>query len=154
MKEGYFKSVAMIERLHRLFLEVVKVELERMEIRDINNIQCLILYNIGREQVTLGELTNRGYYLGSNVSYSLSSMVKYKYLIREPSSLDRRTSYIRLSKKGLELYGKLGELFTMHTKMLEYKGINTTKLEKLNAIFTRLERFWRSLLIRRSGHDS
>ena len=50
MKEGYFKSVTMIERLHRLFLEVIKVELDRMEIRDINNIQCLILYHVAREQ--------------------------------------------------------------------------------------------------------
>ena len=64
MKESYFDVVVMIERLHRLFLEVVREELDRLSKQDITNVQALILYNIGRNnQLTVGELTNRGYYL-------------------------------------------------------------------------------------------
>jgi DNA-binding MarR family transcriptional regulator len=149
MKEGYFKSVAMIERLHRLFLEVVKVELDRMKIRDINNVQCLILYNVGREQVTVGDLKNRGYYLGSNVNYSLHMMVQNKYLLQEPSVHDRRTSYVMLSEKGKKLYDKLDKLFTMHAKALAHEGIDTTQLEELDGMFTSLEGFWKGLLTNR-----
>src|SRR5476649_1853148 len=113
MKESYFQSVVMIERLHRLFLEVVKVELDRLDIRDINNVQCLVLYNIGKGQVTVGELTNRGYYLGSNVSYNLRKMVQHSYLVQEASAHDRRSSHVKLSDKGLSLHDKLDDLFTM-----------------------------------------
>ena len=60
MKKTYFETIRLIERLHRQFLEVVKVELGRTGIADMNNIQALILSNIGKEELTVGELTNRG----------------------------------------------------------------------------------------------
>ena len=148
MKENYFKSVVMIERLHRLFLEVVKIELDRMKIRYINNVQCLVLYNVGRGQVTVGELTNRGYYLGSNVSYNLRKMVQNEYLIQEPSSHDRRSSHVKLSEKGIKLHDKLDELFTMHAKALAHEGIDTAKANELDGMLTSLESFWTSLLTR------
>jgi DNA-binding MarR family transcriptional regulator len=146
MKQHYFKCVNMVERLHRLFLEVVKVELSRMDIRDINNIQCLLLYNIGQEQLTVGELTNRGYYLGSNVSYNLSKMVEHGYLLQEPNLEDRRSSYIRLSEKGIKLYSKLDEWFALHTTALIHEGIDAIQLGKLENTLTCLESFWTSLL--------
>ena len=76
MKEEYFDSVQALERLHRLFLDVVKAELDHLAIFDINNVQTIVLCNIGTNQLTIGELTNRGYYLGSNVSYNLRKMVQ------------------------------------------------------------------------------
>lgn len=42
MEEGYADLSRRIERLHRLFLEVLKRELDLREIRDINNVQGLI----------------------------------------------------------------------------------------------------------------
>lgn len=71
MKALYFESITLIERLHFLFLDVMKTELDRLRIFDINNVQCFILYNVGKNEMTVGELSNRGYYLGSNVSYNL-----------------------------------------------------------------------------------
>ena len=50
MKSEYLESIALIERLHRQFLEVVKNELERLGVQDINNVQALILYNIGDDE--------------------------------------------------------------------------------------------------------
>ena len=152
MKENYFKSVVMIERLHRLFLEVIKVELDRMNIRDINNVQCLVLYNVGRGQVTVGELTNRGYYLGSNVSYNLRKMVLNSYLIQEPSPHDRRSSHVKLSAKGLSLHDKLDELFTMHTKALAKEGVDAPRADQLDKTLGSIEAFWTSLLTRDLRH--
>lgn len=71
MKQIYIETILLIERLHRRYLDVIKTELERLRIDDVNNVQTLILYNISTEQLTIGELTNRGYYLGSNVSYNV-----------------------------------------------------------------------------------
>lgn len=148
MKESYFRSVVMVERLHRLFLEVVKVELERMDVRDINNVQCLVLYNIGRGQVTVGELTNRGYYLGSNVSYNLRKMVQNDYLVQEPSAHDRRSSHVKLSSKGLALYEKIDALFEGHANALRMEGLGADKASILDESLERLESFWSGLLTR------
>ena len=68
VRQPYYDSILLIERLHRHFLEVLKTELDRLGIQDINNVQSLILYNIGDDELTVGELTARGYYLGSNVN--------------------------------------------------------------------------------------
>ncbi len=80
MKESYCETIRLIERLHRQFLEVMKVEFDRTGVVDTNNIQALILSNIGKVELTVGELTNRGYYLGSNVSYNVERMVENGYL--------------------------------------------------------------------------
>lgn len=42
-KELYLESLLLIERLHRRFLDVIKVELERLGVKDVNNVQSLIL---------------------------------------------------------------------------------------------------------------
>ena len=47
MKQTYLNLILLIERLHRRFLDVIKAELDRLKIEDINNVQTLILYNIG-----------------------------------------------------------------------------------------------------------
>ena len=83
MRQPYYDSILLIERLHRHFLEVLKTELDRLGIQDINNVQSLILYNIGDDELTVGELTARGYYLGSNVSYNVKKMVENGYLGQE-----------------------------------------------------------------------
>ena len=76
MKAAYLEMITLVERLHRQCLEVVKAELDRRGIRDLNNVQALILYNVGEEELSVGELTHRGYYLGSNVSYNVKKMVE------------------------------------------------------------------------------
>ena len=91
----YLETISLIERLHRHFLEVVKSELDRLDIRDLNSVQALILFNIGEEELTGGELTNRGYYLGSNVSFIVKKLVENGYLLEERSKHDRRSERVR-----------------------------------------------------------
>ena len=49
MKQAYLATIVLLERMHRQFLEVLKTELDQQGVRDINNVQALILYNIGKE---------------------------------------------------------------------------------------------------------
>jgi DNA-binding MarR family transcriptional regulator len=144
MKETYFESVVMIERLHRLFLEVIKVELDRLDVRDITNVQALVLYNIGGSQLTVGELTNRGYYLGSNVSYNLRKMVQNGYVQQVQSEHDRRSSHVKLSTKGLNLFKKLDELMVQHAELLEKNNITST--DELANTLRKLDGFWNNLI--------
>ncbi len=138
----YFEAIQLIERLHRYFLDVLKVELDKRNIQDINNVQSMILYNVGDEEMTVGELTIRGYYLGSNVSYNVKKMVENGYLLQERSIHDKRSIRVKLSEKGLELKTMISEMFVRHESMIEGTEINDERLKELNATLTMLERFW------------
>lgn len=146
MKDIYFDSIVLIERLHRLFLEVIKAELDRLKIQDINNVQCFILYNIGESRLTVGEITNRGYYLGSNVTYNLKKMVENGYLVQEQSLHDRRSSHIQLSDKGLKLYKEFEGLFAKHSENICHNGIKENQLSELLTLLSKLESFWSFLI--------
>ena len=83
--EGYLGNVGLeltrlIERLHRRFLDVLRAELNRMSIKDINAVQALLLANIGEEEIVIRDLVERGYYQGSNVSYNIKKLVDMGYL--------------------------------------------------------------------------
>ncbi len=107
MKSVYLETISLIERLHRQCLEVVKADLDRRGVRDLNNVQALILFNVGEEEYSVGELTQRGYYLGSNVSYNVKKMVEHGYLIQERSPHDRRSFHVRASEKGIEIFHRM-----------------------------------------------
>ncbi|MFQ5633121.1 MAG: MarR family transcriptional regulator, partial [bacterium] len=47
LKGHYLKSLRMIERLHRLLLDVIKDEFERLGRSEVNSVQALLLFNIG-----------------------------------------------------------------------------------------------------------
>ena len=143
MKKIYIETILQIERLHRRFLDVIKTELDRLKIADINNVQTLILYNINNEQLTIGELTNRGYYLGSNVSYNVKKLVENGFLIQERSPHDKRSTRIRLSDKGLSLCQKIDELYQRNVDALSSGGEpNMQALSATNQTLNQLERFW------------
>ena len=142
MHHPYYRMTALIERLHRCFLDVVKVELDRFGVQDINNVQSLILYNIGMDELTIGELTARGYYLGSNVSYNVKKMVENGYLAQERSQHDRRSTRVRLTNKGQALRSKLETMFNRQADALEGTGLRVGDVETLNSTLRRLEGFW------------
>lgn len=146
LRREYLDAIKLIERLHRQFLEVVKTELDRIGVEDINNIQALILFNISDEELTVGELTNRGYYLGSNVSYNVRKMVENGYLVQERSTHDRRSIRVRLSDKGLDLCKEIDAMFERHAKALPSVPVEAGNLKTASTSYRDLERFWISLL--------
>ena len=142
MKPSYLETISLIERLHRQCLEVVKGELDIKGIRDLNNVQALIIFNIGDEELTVGELTQRGYYLGSNVSYNVKKLVENDYLIQERSTHDRRSFHVRASERGLEIYRLLDKLFEKHANRLPDASIAGGDLKQTIATLHKIEHFW------------
>ena len=142
MLNAYLRAISMIERLHRQFLDVVKAELDGQRIRDINNVQALILFNIGSDELTVGELTQRGYYLGPNVSYNVKKMVEHGYLKQERSEHDRRSVRVSLSEKGQSLWDRMDAMFQRHQQMLEESAMTADDVEAATAALGDLERFW------------
>jgi DNA-binding MarR family transcriptional regulator len=142
VKQSYLETIRLIERLHRRFLDVIKTELDRLGIEDINNVQSLILSNISSEQLTVGELTARGYYLGSNVSYNVKKLVENGYLIQERSPHDRRMTRVRVSEKGLDLCGRIDELYQTNASQLARDVVAEEQLTSTNQVLSALERYW------------
>ena len=142
MTMPYYDSINLIERLHRQFLDVLKVELERAGILDINNVQSMILHNIGTDELTVGELTVRGYYLGSNVSYNVKKMVENDYLVQERSVHDKRSVRVKLSDKGCKLNEAIAGLYKRHGDRLASAGLPNSRIEDLNQTLRDLETFW------------
>jgi len=142
MKALYFETITLVERLHHLFLDVIKIELDRLRIFDINNVQCFILYNVGKNEMTVGEISNRGYYLGSNVSYNLKKLVERGYFIQEKATHDKRASKVRLSEKGMKLYDKLDKVFMQQASNLKYNGVTDQNLTETLKLLRKLESYW------------
>jgi DNA-binding MarR family transcriptional regulator len=142
MKQEYLNLILSIERLHRRFLDVIKSKLDRAGVEEINNIQTLILYNIGDSVLTIGELTNRGYYLGSNVSYNLKKLVESGFVMQERSSHDKRSVKIKLSEKGMQLTRIIDELIVDHITRISGFGINIQEMEYAFTVLKKLEVFW------------
>ncbi len=139
---GYLEVISLVERLHRHFLEVVKLELDGLGIHDINNVQGMMLFNIGDAEMTVGELTLRGCYLGSNVSYNVKKMVENGYLSQECSIHDRRSIHVRLTEKGRQLRDRLGTMHRRHMEMLAQTAVSGEDLDTVIVTLRRLERFW------------
>lgn len=148
MKQVYLETILLIERLHRRFLDVVKSELDRLKIEDINNVQTLILYNIGEDQLTVGELTNRGYYLGTNVSYNVKHLVTTGYLIQQKAPHDKRSTRVKLSDKGTALVNQMEALITRNVDELNKRSPGLAFLAETNKSMHQLERFWTDYMSR------
>jgi DNA-binding MarR family transcriptional regulator len=143
LKAQYLASVRMIERVHRLLLDVIKDEFERIGRSDVNSVQALLLFHIGDAELTAGELRTRGYYLGSNVSYNLKKLVHSGYIHHKKSPTDRRSVRVNLTPKGKEVSQLVNKLFERQLTMIEkVGGVSAADFRLFNQIVQRLERFW------------
>ena len=140
---GYLESLGLVERLHRLLLDVIKDEFERLGILDINAVQALLLFNVGDNEVTAGELKTRGYYQGSNVSYNLKKLVEAGYMHHQRCVADRRAVRVRLTEKGRHVRATVAALFVRHAEALEARAVMGREgMSEVNRNLRRLERFW------------
>lgn len=139
----YLDSLSLVERLHRLLLDVIKDEFERLAVLDINAVQALLLFNVADNEVTAGELKSRGYYQGSNVSYNLKKLVENGYMHHARCEIDRRSVRVRLTPKGQDVRAVVADLFARHAEGMEGKGIvGIEELDRLNTALKRMERYW------------
>jgi DNA-binding MarR family transcriptional regulator len=139
----YLQALRLIERLHRLLLDVIKDEFDRHGGSELNSVQALLLYNIGEAELTAGELKTRGYYLGSNVSYNLKKLVDMGYIHYKKSETDRRMVRVSLTEKGLEASDVVANLYQRQLGSIDAVGqVRAEDLERLNKSLMRLERYW------------
>ena len=140
---SYLDALTLVERLHRLLLDVIKDEFERVGMLEINAVQALLLFNIGDNEVTAGELKTRGYYQGSNVSYNLKKLVDMGYMHHERSEIDRRSVRVRLTEKGRSVRDIVAKLFATHADGLVDRGVlDQEGIDDITTALRRVERYW------------
>jgi DNA-binding MarR family transcriptional regulator len=131
----------LIERMHRRYLDVLRFELTRMGIDDLNPVQMMQLLNID-EEVSVQELVDRGHYVGSSAFYNIKKLVQTGYIEQSRSPSDRRAVRVRLTKKAHDLCARLREqqdaLANSFAK-LDEKG---TDIEGAYKTLRSLERSW------------
>lgn len=141
--EGYLESLSLVERLHRLLLDVIKDEFERIGPVDLTPVQALLLFNIGDHEVTAGELKSRGYYQGSNVSYNLKKLVSAGYMHHERCTMDRRAVRVRLTEQGRHMRDAIAALFARHAEGLMNRGVmDLDGMDQITTALRRMERYW------------
>lgn len=140
---SYLETLSMVERLHRLLLDVIKDEFERLQVIDINPVQALLLFNVGDNVLTAGELKSRGYYQGSNVSYNLKKLVDADYMHHERCIADRRAVRVRLTDRGIEVRNLVSGLFERHAQGIMRRGVLPEgRITQINADLRGVEAYW------------
>ncbi len=141
--EEYLRALRLVERLHRQLLDVIKDELDRHGCEGVNSVQALLIFNIGEDELTAGELRSRGHYLGSNVSYNLKKLVDAGYIDHKRSDADRRAVRVSLTPEGRRVRDLVAGLFERHLSALgPVAQLEAPVLSEVNSALMRLERFW------------
>lgn len=144
----YSDITRLIERLHRRYLDVIRYELSRLGIDEVNAVQALLLMNVQDAEVSIRELVDRGYYIGSNVTYNVRHLVDLGYLVQHRSERDRRSVKIKLTEQGLQLCNALTEMETRHAESLNSEPV---PIEAARELLRGLERVWSDSI--QYGHE-
>ncbi|PWC34512.1 transcriptional regulator [Azospirillum sp. TSO35-2] len=132
----------LIERMHRRYLDVVRVGLSKQGIEDIGPVQALMVMLIGEDELSVRDLMERGYYLGSNASYSLKILVDAGYINRAANQRDRRTARLQLTDKGRELWDGLRRMEQAQAEALVRNDTEVRDLKAAYRTLRRLDRLW------------
>ena len=143
MNKQYLELTRLIERLHRRFIDVLKTKLNRLGVQDINGVQALLLTNIGEQKITIRDLVERGYYLGSNVSYNIKKLTALGYLNQEPTPHDKRSVTVSLTEKALAIVSGMRDLQDNNANAFTRSGENMERVEDICQGLRSLERTWR-----------
>ena len=140
---SYLDTLNLVERLHRLLLDVIKDEFERLGILDVTPVQALLLFNVGDHEVTAGELKSRAYYQGSSVGSNLKKLVEMGYMHDQRSEVDRRSVRVRLTDEGRRLHEAVARLFAAHAAGLTAWGVlDLDAMDNMTQSLKRMERYW------------
>jgi DNA-binding MarR family transcriptional regulator len=146
MTDHYVNVIRLIDKLHRQLMVLFQVELtKRLDAGDLTPVQAMILFNIGNDELPIRELSERGHYLGSNVSYNLKRLKALGYMQDRPSEHDRRSILVRATDKGRAFAERMREAFDRHVEELRGGYAADDALASLVSDLERLSAFWNAM---------
>lgn len=144
MTADYIKLVRLVDRAHRQFMELVQVELtKRLQEPAITPVQAMILMNLADQEMTVGEFTQRGCYLGTKISHHLDKMLESGHIERRKSDNDKRLILVRATEKGRLLQDRLSAAFAAHAeRMTRQTSLQDDRLPELVSSLSAARDFW------------
>lgn len=142
LEDTYGRLTRLIERLHRRHLDILRLELDRLGIDGINPAQALMLLRLDGKPVAVRDLIERGYYLGSNVSYNIKQLVKAGYTEQERSPHDRRSLRILVTAAGHGLCASLNRAEATYAGAMAADTGGLDDLQAACRALRHLEQLW------------
>jgi len=142
MDDSYLDVIQLLPKIHRQFMDVVKQDLEGLKISDINNVQSIMLFNIGDATLSVGDLILSRVYIGSNISHHVKKLVENGYLTQEHSLYDRRVSHVSVTEKGRKLREELTMTHQRRIDLLSDIALSSDELQAAMSVLRLLDRFW------------
>lgn len=139
--DAYALLPRLIERMHRRYLDVLRFELTRMGVDDLNPVQMMQLLNID-EEISVQELVDRGHYVGSSAFYNIKKLVQSGYIEQSRSPSDRRAVRVRLTKKAQDLCARLREQQDILSETFAKRDEKGIDIEGAYKTLRALERSW------------
>lgn len=149
MRTSIIKANDMFSRMHSLFMEIIRLELERLDVYNLTSTQYMILQHLGPDRIPVGDLSLRISYFGTNVSYNVRKMVETGYLIQEKAQHDHRTHYVLISPQSKELITKMDQALEEHGELLVKYGINKEHVVGILTALEKIDDFWTYILSHR-----
>lgn len=143
----HFELGRVLERANRRFATFLQAEMTRLGVREIGPAHAMLLLTIGNDELSVGQLMDRGPYGGTNLSYYLKQLGEYGYIERIPLPRDRRTIRVRLTKKAQDLCADLTEVAAKYHELVAGDPENLRRMEVAFATLDRLERAWATAAI-------
>jgi len=144
---NYANLTAMLHRLQRRHLDVVRTKLEASGVSDISPAQAMLLMEIGDSEVQLRDLVERRHYLASTATYNIRKLVESGYVEHMRGARDRRVTRLRLTERGAELLDRI-ESADEAMALADDPAIDD-KLDTAMTLLHELDRSWFQYLARR-----
>lgn len=139
MDNSFHDFTVNINRLDKLFLELIEHSLRYNEIYDISPMQALVMTNIGLEAMRVYDVNDFDYYLGKNVTYNIQDLVQKGYVGKLKNKNDKRSAIVSLTKKGERVLKILDSVNVSQQESLHKLKID---VKNLNEILARLQRIF------------
>ena len=140
---AYHNLIHLLENAHQRLLDVIRDDLDRNGYPNLTPLQALLLFNIGDETLSIGDLMRRGYYTGTNATHNIKKLVKLGLLEHQRSTVDRRAAQIKLTDAGFKIQHLIKSLFKRHANAIgPAGGVTVDEMVVLNKTIEHLERFW------------
>ena len=136
----------LLARMHRRYLDLLRVELGRIGANDINPVQAFLLLDLGGDETGVQDLVARGYYVTSNALYNIKKLVEAGYFEQSRSAHDRRAMRVRPTAKAVAICDKIRERQArIETAVAGREGSESDSALAYKSL-RRLERAWEEYL--------
>ncbi|PSH62656.1 MarR family transcriptional regulator [Phyllobacterium brassicacearum] len=144
----HFELARTLDRLNRRFAMFLQTELTKLGVTEIGPFQAMILFGIGNDEFSVGQLLERGNYSGTNMSYHLRQLSEGGFVERVVSQRDRRSTPVRLSTKGQKLCADLNAVGSLCNRFvakspddLRNLAVAFQTLHKIDQVFESAARY-------------